>query len=463
MLKHLISKGSTQIWSYGSVGMTITSLEMVDTFRLSPPDGDTQLTVGQGINKHPLAMLGLQVREVRADGGLGTDSFWDSLLGWCTPRWRQPRGAIHQEPLDEVELSSREEVLWRGYHKLPHVSGRAEYAHVHQDPSYRSALEVVVRHEVEAYHYGNEDVWGDKIFEDLIAEKWENFARGYHIWYHLVPCGICVLVFMLVLFTRTSSVYQEAVGSTSPWYFWMDNTLFGFPFTPNQAQKILCPVFYGIVTPYLIISAFREGRFQQTDWDPNEDLVLDFSEGLFFVFKNIGSIINLILAIALVCLAILWQQTPDGADFIARGTLDAFAWETHIFSLCTLFFWCKFLHTLLPFRQIGTVLIPIWRMLLSDVFRWMVVFFFLLLGFATASYTLELEKRITMGPTDDVEELDGFATFLILYAYVSLGEVSGTGDYGHTWMMLLHLSFVIMSTLLMLNLIIAMMGKHECA
>ena len=67
-------------------------------------------------------------------------------------------------------------------------------------------------HEIDAYHFGDEEVWGEKIFEDLIAEKWEKFARGVHIWWHVVPNCIVLIVFMVVLFTRTSSVYEEAVG-----------------------------------------------------------------------------------------------------------------------------------------------------------------------------------------------------------------------------------------------------------
>ena len=56
--------------------------------------------------------------------------------------------------------------------------------------------------------------------------------------------------------------------------------------------------------------------------------------------------------------------------------------EGVLMALVLVFGWCKLLHMLLPYHQLGRLLITIWRMLLGDVLIWLVVFIFILIAFS---------------------------------------------------------------------------------
>ena len=45
--------------------------------------------------------------------------------------------------------------------------------------------------------------------------------------------------------------------------------------------------------------------------------------------------------------------------------------------------WCKLLHMFVPYSM-GQLLITVWRMILGDVSRWMVIFIFFLSSFGMA-------------------------------------------------------------------------------
>ncbi len=46
--------------------------------------------------------------------------------------------------------------------------------------------------------------------------------------------------------------------------------------------------------------------------------------------------------------------------------------------------WCKLLHMFMPFHAVGQLLISVWRMLASDVTKWMCIFGFFLISFSSA-------------------------------------------------------------------------------
>ena len=46
--------------------------------------------------------------------------------------------------------------------------------------------------------------------------------------------------------------------------------------------------------------------------------------------------------------------------------------------------WCKLLHMFLPFNAVGQLLICVWRMIASDVTKWMCIFGFFLISFSSA-------------------------------------------------------------------------------
>jgi len=101
-------------------------------------------------------------------------------------------------------------------------------------------------------------------------------------------------------------------------------------------------------------------------------------------------------------------------------------------------------------------------MIIGDVVKWLMVFIFLWMAFGVATYIVIL-GAYSHDPHAEPFATDGppaiFETYIISYFYVALGEVSGWEDYGEPYFLLvmtLHIAYILMSTLLMLNLIIAM-------
>ena len=77
------------------------------------------------------------------------------------------------------------------------------------------------------------------------------------------------------------------------------------------------------------------------------------------------------------------------------------------------------------------------------------------MGFANASYILVIARYVQHGISLESTKLNPEANdsdwmaYLRMFSYVSLGEVSSTPDYSEL-MMVLHISFIILSTVLML-------------
>ena len=118
-------------------------------------------------------------------------------------------------------------------------------------------------------------------------------------------------------------------------------------------------------------------------------------------------------------------------------------------------------------RMTGSMLITVWRMILSDISKFASVFVLFLVAYSAATYILLINKHVQEGIP--VDKHDNDATNFLIYAtkhfWISMGEVMEVNSDPTTLVMFLHLSFVIMSTLLMMNLLIAMMGEafSSCA
>jgi hypothetical protein len=73
---------------------------------------------------------------------------------------------------------------------------------LHEDPMWRSALEVVVQHEISEFH----DV---PIFHYLIKDKWDKFARDHYVKYALVPYALFVVVATIAIQERCVVIWGD--------------------------------------------------------------------------------------------------------------------------------------------------------------------------------------------------------------------------------------------------------------
>ena len=199
----------------------------------------------------------------------------------------------------------------------------------------------------------------------------------------LFPHILALIAYMVLLAIRITAIYEKRIGSEFPG----DWRLTGTPSQHNDFQFYFCPICFAVLIPFLSINAWRELRIQPTDWDPNEDQSLSFQEVLIAVFKNLGSVLNFSAAITMTVQLGFWYQTRDLSEFdwpeVETNNLTASLsstrlenavehWEkeSEAMALICLILWCKVLHLLTPFRTTGTMLIMVWRMLISDIPKW---------------------------------------------------------------------------------------------
>ena len=87
------------------------------------------------------------------------------------------------------------------------VISKEQVEHIHLDAFWRSALEVVVENERNAFI----DIDKASIFQDLIAQKWDSFACRYHIYNEILPYAIFVAIFTAAHLYRVAAVWEVHV------------------------------------------------------------------------------------------------------------------------------------------------------------------------------------------------------------------------------------------------------------
>lgn len=438
VFQHLAAKLQIKAWAYGSVAMTITNLEQIDTFRMAIKRTDKQ------------------------------ENALPALDGPPEPLQFRVRGRRQEESLTKRQSGSKMN-QWRKRSKVSPAEECARACSLHEDPYWRSALEVVVQHEIHAFH-------ATPIFQQLVEEKWLKFARYNYILSNILPYAVFVAFTSASIWQRANDTIVALDGSGTWNGTWQDETWE----TSRWAVAGLELSVYAVGIPFLLLQAWQSRRLKRLDWDPNEDLEMSSEEVIFFLHKNASFGLNTLISGLLISIGILRIQGPRGWN----GWYDVDAggpWknEMDLHSVTMMLIWCNFLHQLLPFKFVGPLLITVWRMLIGDVTRWLIVFIFILVGFsqsiAILSNALNLglvQDRLNQGPLnsipDDPTEGLSFASwsFMIDYIYVSMGEVGQDFIENHRFsggsgslILFLHILFIILSTLLLLNLLIALMGN----
>ena len=345
---------------------------------------------------------------------------------------------------------------------------------LHQDPNWKSALEVVVLHEMD--EFVNIDSSKQTVFQQLIEEKWNGFAYRWHIVRELLPFAIFAAISTSAALYRVAAVWERHVGpyydsDTSTWARTLAPS--DTPETYQSISEWLHCVLFVLGIPFLLLRAWDERRLDILDLDPNEDHDYDFVEYMFFLYKNLAMLLNLAIAALLGAQGMIWA-IDDGY----RQGIDLIAWEheSRIMALAVLFTWLKCLHLLLPFQAVGPLLVTVWRMFMSDITKWLIVYIFVLVAFSTATeiivhknYILHRDNPLDTARVDLEKQkvVDGdypYVPFgqMLSYVFVMMGEVAHTSvttaGFSQPDQKLIHVVYNIIATLLLQNLIIAMMG-----
>lgn len=343
------------------------------------------------------------------------------------------------------------------------------------NPHFTCALKVVVQHEINCF-------FDLPIFTYIVNDKWDKFGYRMHV-NRVLANAFFVAITTFALDHRARSLRRTLFHTNADWDE-TDGMIHCFMFfecpasseLPIQITFDVCLYILGI--PYLLIQVARNRRFKMTDLDPNGDLDWSLNEIFFFLYKNLTSMIGALIVGFLI--GAIVDRCRNGTDnFFRSDPVEGAAEGDHFtelrcLSLVTLFMYCNLLHLLLPFESIGPVLITIWRMLMGDVTKWIVIYFFLLMGFSQAVIIgvqdvvmkhPEIESDLKLGTTGLQISTATLNTMdcVKYYLFVTLGDVSQpivwvAGRYT-TYIWILHVIFLVLSTLLLLNLIIAMMGE----
>jgi len=130
--------------------------------------------------------------------------------------------------------------------------------------------------------------------------------------------------------------------------------------------------------------------------------------------------------------------------------------ELETVAFCIFWLFMKMLHLLVPFKSVGTIIITTFRMILVDILKWLNIYLFTLVGFATSSYVLVIAHHLQEGRAEmDAGDANVFAYINQLFL-LTMGDTS-QGSVETDALEVLKIGFLLFNTLLLLNLLIAMM------
>lgn len=493
---HLFAKQRQRVWSYGTVCMAIMPLEQVDTFRITPsivgPEGETipdpsVLRKSNGFKRFlrlyvlPEFLGGIPRGPVKSNQISPTDglhymkdSFTRSIAHMGSSMsslfgiGHQDKDSVLHQNLKAI-IEGKEPPVYLVRESKDEQNADTG-AYLHQDECWRSALEIVVEHEINAF------INDKSIFVELVDRKWRKWGRRYHIWNEVVPFALFTTLITAGILYRLAMVWHREISDMYTDSSMPQNLA---PYDAPERYKDIVILLYGTIfcggIPFLLYKMVNERRFKVTDLDPNEDLTISFVEIVFWIYKNLDMLLSFAIVFALTVQGSLWllkDEYWDAADMSDGGGWDV---ESRLMGFIVIFTWLKMLHLLLPFQTVGRVLITVWRMLMSDVTKWICIFSFVLIAFSLAT-SIIIHKNYILHrskiPTDSEGNMKQFVMDgdnpivpfdqMLSYTFVMLGEVQHlavTTSGFSTWdQKIIHILYNIVATLLLQNLIIAMMS-----
>jgi len=329
---------------------------------------------------------------------------------------------------------------------------------------WKGALEIIVDHEVVAFA-------DQELIRKMVQDKWLSYGRWHYVVYHLLPYLAFMILFTAMVTLRCSEARRDwnediAAGFVQPsdvqsrftaWWLGIWAPLPGGGaggrwLTLESSLLQLCVTLFSALV--LFLDGVRHARLSPTDLDPQQRgwRSLGFTSYGRFVHKNLTS--ALCVCIVLLLLAALACRMLG----LERDELSLLAVS------CILVF-CGLLQRLMPFEFFGRLVIMIWRIFLHDVLLALFIYLILLCAFALALFVMWQRSDFPsemMSRGGAPLDADPSHTFLELI-WVSLGEVDISSvimaTHNSSLAFSLHIIWIILSDVLVLNLLIAMMGR----
>jgi hypothetical protein len=348
---------------------------------------------------------------------------------------------------------------------------------IHRNQEWRSALEIIVDHEVFAFA-------DDELINRLITEKWTRFGRWMYITRTVVPYTSLLCLVSIVAYLRGSEVQVEwsnillsedpidknipvfcvwnlnsnysAINTTNssyPHYF--------HPFTDSHVCTLVLEYLLVMIgAPFLVWKGWRLRRrmhMRNTDIHDLHKSAEANAELKVYWPKNMQFFLDVLSSLLIV------------AAGVSRGVCSDTS-ELQLLSAACIILYCNFLYVLMPFKAIGSLVITMNTILLHDVLRFLSAYLIILLGFSWGLFLMFQRSEGFTSCSDDESSCVWSPKaeplwIMLRLAWVSLGD--NVGDMqdvyertpNATLTLLTYILWVVLSTVLLLNLLIAMMSK----
>jgi hypothetical protein len=332
--------------------------------------------------------------------------------------------------------------------------------------SQRCALEIIVQHEVQAFSQ-------HEFFNELIDGKWTRFALEIYVWRTIIPYVSLLTIFTTFLIIRADEIHQDLVfadgdpgprNGTGTFLYCVQDAASWAQSGNNEsapssgsdvggvnpgrriAEFVLQVAIVAIGCPFLLYKGWQSRRLKLRDLDTDENGNISHAEMLSFIYKNANFLLN-IGAVAALFLAL-----------VARLRCDHEV-EVEAEAVASVLLFSNLLIVLMPFRYIGELVITIYRMFVGDIFRFVLVFAILQLGF---SLSVLLLARTAIDSSRFSGDSFGPAFLHLLWLSLgdNLSDVSdGSGLESRGLIMAIYIVWIVVSTVLLLNLLITMMSR----
>ncbi|CAF4156657.1 unnamed protein product [Rotaria sordida] len=259
------------------------------------------------------------------------------------------------------------------------------------------------------------------IIISLIDKKWKYFA------YRILIRRFLITFLYLLVFLGTTILQQTRPETTSRKKDKKTASIHGT--YSNVSRQITCTVGRFI----LIFGAL---------WKSKHEINEMRSSGFLDYLNSTGSIF---LENGLACSFCLFILTAQVFHLFGMQK-----YETLIFAFTSLMGWGYMFFFIMPFRFTGPFVIMIYKMLFNDVLRFCIIYVIFLAGFSQSFFILFNENGLE-GYISSIKQC-----FLGLLGDFDIDHYAG-GQYPKTSITLL-IFYIVIITILLLNLLIAMMG-----
>jgi hypothetical protein len=327
----------------------------------------------------------------------------------------------------------------------------------------------------------------DELINRLIIEKWTKFGRWMYISRTIVPYTSLLCLLSIVAYLRGAEIHKEwfnllhsenpvRVSSAAILCVWnlsstpsatnatyYSDTRHFQPLSHDPVCTLVLEVLLVVIgAPFLVWKGWR-----LRSWMHMRNAVIHgmhrsgspTDEVKVFWPKNMQFFLDVLSSLLIIAAGVSRTACNDSS-------------ELQFLSAACILLYCNFLYVLMPFKPIGSLVITMNTILLHDVLRFLSAYIIILLGFSWGLFLL-FQRSEGFAACSEYSEEDSCGwlpsadpTWMILrLVWVSLGD--NVGDMqdvyaktpNPTLTLLIYLLWVVLSTVLLLNLLIAMMSK----